>query len=265
MNHGFVRACRETQKSKHENASVNIKLTIEYDGTHYHGWQIQPNGDTIQAILERALATFFGATIRVFGSGRTDAGVHALGQVANFSCDHDPDLHRLQRGLNALTPKDIVVKRAEIVPDAFDARRHARSRVYQYRIWNDPWSSPFQMSYAWHIHEPLEFNSMRHAISFLEGEHDFSSFQGTGCEAAHAVRRIHRNSLDRQGTLILYTVEATAFLRHMVRNIVGTLVEVGRGQRSSASFADLLKARNRAQAGPTAPANGLFLMEVKYY
>ena len=243
---------------------MNIKLTIEYDGTNYHGWQIQPKGETIQAVFERAVSTFLGAPTRVIGSGRTDAGVHALGQVANFFCDKAPDLHRLQRGLNALTPEDIAIKAVEWVPDSFDARRDGRSRVYQYRIWNHPWPSPFHVRYAWHIHDSLQFALMSEAISALEGEHDFSSFQAAGCDAAHPVRRVYRNSLEQSGALIIYTIEATAFLRHMVRNIVGTLVEVGRGERSPQQFAELLGARDRTQAGPTAPGHGLFLVEVKY-
>ncbi|HEU4341264.1 MAG TPA: tRNA pseudouridine(38-40) synthase TruA [Candidatus Binatia bacterium] len=243
---------------------MNIKVTIEYDGTHYHGWQIQPNGETIQAILERAVSTFLGVPTRVIGSGRTDAGVHALGQVANFFCDKAPDPHRLQRGLNALTPDNIAIKAVEIVPDSFDARRDGRSRVYEYRILNRPTPSPFYLSYAWHLHDPLDVQAMRDASQSLEGEHDFSSFRAAGCDSAHAVRRIYCASLEERGELLVFTIEATAFLRHMVRNIIGTLVEVGRGERTPQAFAKLLEARDRTQAGPTAPPHGLFLVEVKY-
>jgi tRNA pseudouridine38-40 synthase len=243
---------------------VNIKLTIEYDGTNYHGWQVQATGETVQAVLERALSTFFGKPIRLTGSGRTDAGVHALGQVASFFCDREPDLHRLQRGLNALTADDITIKAVEIVPDAFDARRDGRSRVYEYRILNRPSPSPFCLKYAWHVHDPLDVAAMQEAIRCLEGEHDFSSFQAAGCDAAHPVRTVYRVSLEERNELLVFTIEATAFLRHMVRNIVGSLVEVGKGQRGLDSFAELLKARDRIKAGPTAPAQGLFLMEVKY-
>jgi tRNA pseudouridine38-40 synthase len=243
---------------------VNIKLTIEYDGTNYHGWQIQPAGETIQSVLEKALATFFGNPIRVSGSGRTDAGVHALGQVANFFCDQEPDLHRVRRGLNALTPEDISIKEVAIVPDSFDARREGRSRVYEYRILNRPIPSPFHLNRAWHVHERLNVASMRQAICCLQGEHDFSTFQAAGCDAIHPVRKIYRTSLDQQDELLVFTVEATAFLRHMVRNIMGTLVEVGRQQRTPESFAELLRVRDRTKAGPTAPAHGLFLKEVKY-
>ena len=243
---------------------MNIKLTVEYDGTNYHGWQAQPDGQTIQQILEQALETMLGVKTRLNGSGRTDAGVHALGQVANFNFAGDVDLRRLQKGLNSLTPRDIVVKQVKLVPDSFDARRDARSRVYQYRIWNHPVPSAFYRGFSWHVYDPLNLSPMQEAIRFLEGEHNFASFQAAGCDALHPVRKIYSNSLNGDGDFLVYTVEATAFLRHMVRNIVGTLVEVGRGERSPAAFAELLAAQDRTQAGPTAPPEGLFLVEVKY-
>jgi tRNA pseudouridine38-40 synthase len=243
---------------------VNIKLTVEYDGTNYHGWQIQASGETIQSVLEKAVATFLGQPTRVTGAGRTDAGVHALGQVANLFCTRGFDQHRIQRALNALTPADITIKEVEIVPESFDARRDGRSRVYEYRILNRPAPSPFYLNTALHVHDPLDLVAMKEAVQCLEGEHDFSSFQAAGCDAAHAVRKVYRTSLDQRGDLLIYTIEATAFLRHMVRNIIGTVVEVGRGQRSAQSFAELLEARDRTKAGPTAPPHGLFLVEVKY-
>jgi tRNA pseudouridine38-40 synthase len=243
---------------------MNIKLTVEYDGTNYLGWQMQPNGPTIQSALEKAVSMFFRAPIRVTGSGRTDAGVHALGQVANFRCDREPDLHRLRRGLNALTPDDISIKEVDIVPDAFDARRDGRSRTYEYRILNRSTPSPFYLNYAWHLHDSLDAHRMWKAIRCLEGEHDFSSFRASGCDAPHPVRTVYRASLDQSGDLLIFTIEATAFLRHMARNIVGTLVEVGRDLRTPQSFSEVLEARDRTKAGPTAPAHGLFLIEVKY-
>jgi tRNA pseudouridine38-40 synthase len=243
---------------------VNIKLTIEYDGTNYHGWQIQPNGETVQSALERAISTFLGKTTRITGSGRTDAGVHALGQVVNFLSEKEFEPYRIQRGLNALTPEDITIKDVEIVPDSFDARRDGRSRVYEYRILNRSTPSPFHLNRAWQVHECLDVEAMREAIRCLAGEHDFSSFRAAGCDAAHPVRKVYRTSLDRRDELLVFTIEATAFLRHMVRNIVGTLIEVGRGERTPQSFAELLEARDRTRAGITAPAHGLFLVEVKY-
>ncbi len=243
---------------------MNIKLTIEYDGTNYHGWQVQPNGKTIQEVLEHALREILQEKVRLHGSGRTDAGVHALGQVANLVCSRDIDLWKLQRGLNGLTSRDIVVKKAERVSDSFDARRDARKRVYEYRIWNHPSPSVFHRRFAYHVHYPLKRSAMEESICVLEGEHDFSSFQASGCDAAHPIRRIYRNSIEVRDNLLVFRIEANAYLRHMVRNIVGTLIEVGREERSPANMAKLLMAKDRTQAGPTAPPQGLFLVEVEY-
>lgn len=243
---------------------MNIKITVEYDGTRYCGWQFQRNGASVQAVLERAVSTFFRTPTRISGSGRTDAGVHAIGQVANFFVDTEYDCFRILRGLNALTPGDITIKAVEIVSDSFDARRDGQSRVYEYQILNRATPSPFYLNRAWHLHDALDIEAMGAAIPCLLGEHDFSSFRAAGCEAVHPIRNVYRSSLEPRGELLVYSIEATAFLRHMVRNIVGTLVEVGRGLRTPRSFAELLAARDRTQAGPTAPPHGLYLMEVKY-
>ena len=242
----------------------NKKIIVEYDGTGYCGWQVQPNGRSIQATLERAISTFFGAATRITGSGRTDAGVHALGQVANFFVEKDAEAHRILRGLNALTPPDIAVREIDSVGESFDARRDARSRVYEYHILNRPTASPFFIHRAWHIHDSLDQRAMKEAVECLVGEHDYSSFRAAGCEAIHPIRRVYRTSWEQRGELLVFSIEATAFLRHMVRNIIGTVVEVGRGSRSPQSCVDLLQARDRTQAGPTAPPHGLYLCEVKY-
>ena len=243
---------------------MNIKITIEYDGTHYHGWQVQPAGETVQAALERAVSTFLPTPTGLIGSGRTDAGVHALGQVANFFSLHEYGPHRIRRALNALTPHDIAIKEVRIVADSFDARRDGQSRVYEYHVLNRATASPFYLNRAWHLHDPLDVDAMRRAITCLHGEHDFSSFRAAGCDAAHPVRKVYRTSVEARGELLVYTIEATAFLRHMVRNIVGTLVEVGVGLRAPSLFGELLEARDRTKAGPTAPPHGLYLLEVKY-
>lgn len=243
---------------------MNVRLTIEYDGTNYRGWQIQPSGSTIQGALEDALKVLLQQHVRIHGSGRTDSGVHAIGQVANFICAEGRDLGKLQAGLNALTPHDIVVKRVAAVGATFDARRDARVRIYEYHLWTQPWESVFQRRYAWHVPRMLQVPRMHEALPFLEGAHDFSSFRAAGCGASHPVRHIYRNTLvEREGELV-YRVEASGYLRHMVRNIVGTLVEVGLGERSVEGVQDLLEARDRTRAGPTAPPQGLFLTEVRY-
>ena len=243
---------------------MRFKLVVEYDGTDYCGWQIQPNGPTIQGVLEAALQRLEGEPVRVAASGRTDAGVHASGQVVSFQLNRRMTADRLSAALNALTPPDIAVRRVEVVADSFDPRRDASSRAYVYRIWNAPVPSPFWRRYAWHVAHPLDFEAMQSAATRLIGEHDFSAFRAAGCDAEHPVRRVLVSRFEREGVLLRYHIEATAFLRHMVRNIVGTLVEVGSGDRASEGVSDLLASRNRAAAGPTAPAHGLCLTTVRY-
>ena len=243
---------------------MRFKLTVEYDGTDYHGWQIQPNGRTVQQTLEDAVARFSGETVRVAAAGRTDAGVHASGQVVSFTLQAPRPPEVVQRALNALTPRDISITAVEEVPADFDPRRAARSRLYVYRIWNARWPSPFWRRYAWHVPRPLDVEAMRAAAATLIGEHDFSAFQAADCDSDNPVRRILRSACDQQGPLLSYTVEATAFLRHMVRTIIGTLVEVGHGDRPADDVARLLAARDRNQAGATAPACGLCLVMVQY-
>ena len=242
---------------------MQYRLIIEYDGTDFHGWQIQSGARTVQATLEAGLARLLGQPTRVAAAGRTDAGVHASGQVVCFDSARDIELATLRRALNALTPDDLIVRSADTVPDDFDPRRAARSRRYVYRIWNRRESSPFWRRYAWHVPRTLDVEAMQRAAAQLLGEHDFSSFRAAGCDAAHPVRRVMRSELERRGDLLLYTTEANAFLRHMVRNIVGTLVAVGSARRD-ADLAALLAARDRTLAAATAPAHGLCLTEVRY-
>ncbi len=243
---------------------MRFKLTVEYDGTDYLGWQLQPQGPTVQAALEAAVARLAGGPVRVTAAGRTDAGVHASGQVVAVTLRRDWPLDTLQRALNALTPRDVSITAVETVSDDFDPRRAARSRVYEYRIWNGRWPSPFWRRYAWHVARALDLDAMRAGAQCLVGEHDFSAFRAAGCDAEHPVRRVLRSDWRRDGGLLVYTIEATAFLRHMVRNIVGTLVEVGTSARDAAGCVELLAARDRTQAGPTAPACGLCLTQVTY-
>jgi tRNA pseudouridine38-40 synthase len=242
-----------------------LKLVLEYDGTAYRGWQIQATGPTIQGILEEKLSILTGGPVRVVGSGRTDSGVHAFMQVASFATESPRPAGEMLRALNALLPRDIAVKSVLEAPPDFDARRSARGKVYRYQIWNVRERSVFHDRFAWHIARPLEVGAMRAGAAHLLGEHDFSSFRAADCPARHPVRVVRRAELDdSQMPLLRFEVEATAFLKHMVRNIVGTLVEVGLGKRTPESMGPLLAARDRRQAGATAPAKGLFLVAVFY-
>ncbi|TMA64872.1 MAG: tRNA pseudouridine(38-40) synthase TruA [Deltaproteobacteria bacterium] len=245
---------------------MQLRLTVEYEGAAYQGWQVQPGGPTVQEVLERALATALREPVRVRGAGRTDAGVHACGQVAAVRVRHvPPDLERLRRSLNALTPDDVAVRDIAVVDDAFDPRRHARSRVYEYRIWNAPVPSPFWRRHAWHVPLPLDVAAMEGAVAALAGERDFAAFRGADAGPQRStVRRVLETALRADRPLLVYRVEATGFLKHMVRNIVGTMVEVGRGERPPSSMRDILASRDRTRAGPTAPPHGLLLVAVRY-
>ena len=245
---------------------MQLRLTVEYEGTAYRGWQLQPDGPTVQAVLEQALSTALRERVRVRGAGRTDAGVHACGQIAAVRVREVPaDLERLQKSLNALTPDDVAVRDITLVDDAFDPRRHARSRVYEYRIWNVAAPSPFWRRHAWHVPSQLDVAAMDEAARVLEGEHDFASFRAADAEPVRStVRRVLESSLRVDGRLLVYRVEATAFLKLMVRNVIGTLVEVGRGERVAGTFRELLAVRDRTRAGATAPAHGLVLVNVRY-
>lgn len=243
---------------------MQYRLLLEYDGTDYCGWQIQPDQRTVQATLEEALARLLGHPARAFAAGRTDAGVHAAGQVACFRTARVFDPGMVLRALNALTPRDLAVRSVDMVADEFDPRRSACRREYAYRIWNRRVPSPFWRRYAWHIARPLSVEKMNEAAACLEGEHDFTSFRAAGCDAATPVRRVIRSAVVRRDDMIVYAIEGTAFLRHMVRNIIGTLVEVGWGAREVGEVGELLQLRDRARAAATAPPHGLCLMRVDY-
>ena len=243
----------------------NIKLTIEYDGKNYRGWQVQPEGPTVQGVIEEQLKRLTGETTRLMGSGRTDAGVHAMGQVAHFKTQSVMDVTTIQRALNSLLPSDIVIQRVEEVDQDFHARRNCRSKVYEYRILNRSLRSVFHREHAWHIPQKLDFEEMKKATQTLIGEHDFSSFRSVGSPTRTAVRKVIRAEWERtQQGLLTFEIEASGFLKQMVRAIVGTLVEVGRSKMSPEDFEKILESKDRTKAGPTAPAHGLFLKEVKY-
>jgi tRNA pseudouridine38-40 synthase len=242
-----------------------VKLILEYEGTRYVGWQTQANGPSIQEEVERALGTLRKGPRRVTAAGRTDAGVHARGQVVSFPEAQPLPLGAYVKGLNTLLPPDIAVRAASLEPDGFDARRSARGKRYRYAIENLETRSPLSRHHAWQIFRPLDVEAMREAARPLVGRHDFAAFQAADCDAYHAVRELARlEVMGERRAGIAVVAEATAFVKHMVRNIVGTLVEVGLGKRDPASMARLLESLDRTQAGATAPAHGLCLEEVFY-
>ncbi|MFL5431579.1 MAG: tRNA pseudouridine(38-40) synthase TruA [Myxococcales bacterium] len=241
-----------------------LKLTLEYDGAPFVGWQVQPNGPSVQGVLQEAIEKLCGSPVRVTGAGRTDAGVHARGQVASLEQPRALPLSAWTAGLNAHLPQEVACIRAEEAPPGFDARRWARGKRYVYEIFRSPSRSPLVRGRAWEIRRPLDVEAMHLAAQPLLGVHDFSALRAADCPARTTVREIGRLEIAQSGRRIELIVEATAFLKHMVRNIVGTLVEVGHGRRDARSLAALLESRDRTRAGPTAPAHGLLLDEVFY-
>lgn len=242
-----------------------IKLILSYDGSEYHGWQKQRKELTLQAVLEDRLETILGEPVRLFGSGRTDAGVHALKQVAHFTTRSDLKPEPLVKGLNALLPDDILVRDAQYVTEDFHARYSVRTKTYEYRILNRKDPDIFQRKYVWHITRPLDVDEMRVCLGSVLGRHDFAAFRSSGSTNRNPVRTVHRAELFEQGQgLIGIIMESDGFLRHMVRNIVGTLVEVGLGKMGPPRFREILESRDRREAGPKAPAMGLFLLSVDY-
>lgn len=243
----------------------NIRLLLEYDGTGYHGWQRQADAVTIQQTLEEALERLTGEAAALIGSGRTDAGVHARGQVANFRTGSAIPLTAFHQGLNSLLPRDIAVLAATEAEPAFHARKSARSKTYEYRILNRGNRSPLHRNYAWWIAPRLEVAAMAQAAAILPGEHDFTAFRASGSDNLNPVRRVLAAGWQEgPGDWLSFTITATGFLRGMVRSLVGTMVEVGRGKAPPTILKELLTSGARHLAGPTAPPQGLYLVEVFY-
>jgi tRNA pseudouridine38-40 synthase len=243
----------------------NFKLTIEYDGTAYSGWQRQTDDPTVQAEIEFALAQMTRSKIAVIGAGRTDAGVHALGQVANFRCDTRLAPDAILKGLNSLLPPDIAIRDCCLMPEEFHARFAAKSKRYHYRILNRAARAAVGRDYAWFIHRPLDTRAMGQAAEHLLGRRDFKAFESAGSPRAHSVRHVlHAVWTEAEDQCMTFQIEADGFLRGMVRNIVGTLVAVGLGKLDPQGIDEILSSRDRRRAGVTAPARGLFLVQVYY-
>ncbi len=253
----------------------HIKLIIEYDGTSYQGWQTQKSGLTIQDIICKTVSGITGEEIKLLSASRTDAGVHALGQVAVFSTDSSLDSNTLKIALNAKLPIDMRIVETEELTSVFHPRYQAVKKSYFYLIEKTQKQSVFLHRYAWRVPVTLDLAGMEKASAFFLGEYDFSAFRGAGCGAKTTIRTVHSITVSRhdyidfmtakiQGDFIKIHIEANAFLRHMVRNIVGTLVEVGKGRTSPETVLNIIQSCDRKMAGPTAPAKGLFLEKVFY-
>lgn len=243
----------------------NIRLIIEYNGAAFHGWQHQPGLRTVESELKRVLPMVLREDVRVvYAAGRTDAGVHARGQVVNFLVSQRPDLRRLRFSVSSILKNDLAVLAADLVPLDFRARKHARARQYSYRI--DNRDAPLVLDYtrAWHVPTPLNLEAMRQSATVILGKHDFSSFRGAKCASTSPVKEILESELISEGPRITYRIVGTGFLKYMVRNIVGTMVEIGRGILPPDAMQDILAARDRREAGMTAPAYALCLDWVRY-
>lgn len=246
---------------------MRIKLTISYDGTHYSGWQVQANGISIQSLVQSSLETILRHPIALTGSGRTDAGVHALGQTAHFDSPVKPDLRRLAYSANALLPPDIRILKAEIVPDDFHARYWATGKVYHYHLQIDPFCDPMSRLYRTPVYGTFDQSALEEAALQFLGAHDFLAFAndpGKGTAQHDSIRTLKRLDIVEQAGGVRLEFEGDGFLYKMVRNITGTLLDVAAHRKSSRDIAALLLAKNRRLTGPTAPAQGLFLMQVKY-
>jgi len=248
----------------------NLKLTLAYDGSEFSGWQVQPDAETVQGTLALAIGRLTGEKVLPQGSGRTDAGVHALAQVATFATDSPIPLENLSKALNDLMPAAIRVLEVAEVPLEFHARKSARAKTYRYRMYRGAICSPFLARYVWHYPYPLNEDAMRQAAGLVVGEHDFTSFaavdpeRGEESEPVCNVRRILASSWDREADEFVYTVRGSGFLHHMVRNLVGTFLLVGKGTLADSDITRILEARERSAAGATAPASGLYLVGVEY-
>ncbi|MFN2426250.1 MAG: tRNA pseudouridine(38-40) synthase TruA [Candidatus Binatia bacterium] len=243
---------------------MRVRGTVEYLGTSWAGWQLQPGQLTVQGEIERALAIVVGSPVRVAAAGRTDAGVHASGQVIAFDLPQELDLARLCRSLNALTAASICIAELVAVNDAFDPRRHALSRTYEYTIVSGRQPSPFVADRCWHVHAPLDVAVLQPLAALVAGDHDFAAFRAADCASGSTRRFVIESTWTRAGYVLTYRVRANAFLKQMVRTLVGSMVDVAIGRLPPETFARLLQGGSRTGAGRTAPAAGLTLVQVEY-
>ena len=243
----------------------NVKIIIEYDGTDYHGWQCQANLPTVQKTIEDAIRKITGENVKITGSGRTDAGVHAIGQVASFSIETQMDTETLRKALNSTLPRDISIIKAQEVPSGFHAQFSSRSKVYEYRIFNRPHPPALRRNRVWHVPEKLDTGKMKEAAAYLKGTHDFSVFATADITVKTTVRTVKRIHVKktREG-IVLIEIEADGFLKRMVRMITGTLVQTGRGKLTPQGFGQILAEGQKTKDVFTAPPQGLFLKEVIY-
>jgi len=241
-----------------------IALGLEYDGSRFLGWQTQPGGGTVQDALQPALAAIAGTSVEVTGAGRTDRGVHARLQVVHFDTEAKRPSSAWVRGVNALLPDSVAVLWSHEVPDDFHARYSARARTYRYELLNRPVRAALEAQYVGWFHLPLDVEKMRAAAALLAGEHDFSAFRSSECQAKSPVRTIDRFEITRQGETIHFIVRANAFLHHMVRNLVGTLVYVGKGKHPPEWVTELLRSKDRTKSAPTFGPEGLYLEKIDY-
>lgn len=242
----------------------NIRLVIKYDGTHYSGWQVQKNGETIQGRIESALKRIIGHKARLKGAGRTDAGVHAVCQVANFKTLSKLVLNKIKDALNSSLAEDILIVSADYAPLRFDSQLSAKSKRYRYVVTTARFADPFIRHFAARFSYPLNIGSMRRAAKALVGRHDFRAFQASGSNESNTVRTIKKIKIEKRGDLVYIDIWADGFLYNMARIIAGTLLEIGRGKMPAESMKKMLLKKDRKFAGPTAPAKGLCLMNVEY-
>jgi tRNA pseudouridine38-40 synthase len=245
-------------------AMIKYKLTIQYLGTRYSGWQIQSNKRTVQGMIKEALLQLTGETVSVVGAGRTDSGVHALGQVAHIRLEKQMEAARLQRALNGILPWDIRIASARQAPPEFHAQKSAVRKRYLYRIYNGPVLPPFLTGRIHQVIHPLQVDAMSEAAALVVGRHDFKGFAAAAATVKDHHRTVLTSRFVRKGRDLRYLVEADGFLHHMVRNIMGTLLQIGSGKRPVSDMLRILESRDRRNAGPTAPAQGLYLVKVWY-